>query len=233
MIRIANAPLAALFCVLSLTVAAQTPATDSPTPPLPPPHGTVLFERNSDDAVPASSQPTQAAAEPSQTAAALSDEERAAPVITAWDLDARIAPASSQLEMRARVTLRNGSALPLSHIALQISSTLTWQSATLLDAQRTRLAVVQQEAFPGVKIILVSILPSERENDKMMQANALIKGNDDGQSVYFLNLVPLMPLVTKTLPNGKLESSYKGIGPDGLHPDAGGYQTAGLEPWNR
>jgi hypothetical protein len=45
--------------------------------------------------------------------------------------------------MRARLTLRNDSAKPLTRIALQISSTLVWQSVTLLDAAHTKLTIEQ------------------------------------------------------------------------------------------
>ena len=45
--------------------------------------------------------------------------------------------------MRARVTVRNDATTPLTHIALQISSTLTWESATLTGATRTRLPLAQ------------------------------------------------------------------------------------------
>jgi hypothetical protein len=134
----------------------QAPAqAPTPEPTQPTPHGTVLFERHSDpDTQPADS-PAAAPAQPQaskETAApdedklsgsALSDEQRAALTVSAYDLDARLIPASSQLEMHARLTLRNDSAAPLSRIALQISSSLTWQSATLLDAARTKLNVVQ------------------------------------------------------------------------------------------
>jgi lysophospholipase L1-like esterase len=81
-----------------------------------------------------------------------------------------------------------------------------------------------QEAFSGVKIILVSILPNQRAEDKMMQVDSLIKGDADEESVYFLNLVPLMPEVVTTAPNGQIDTNWKGIGPDHLHPDASGYQ---------
>jgi len=81
-----------------------------------------------------------------------------------------------------------------------------------------------EEAFPGVKIILVSIMPNERANDKMMQVNALIKSYADDQSVYFLDLVPLMPAVVTNLPGGRTDTNWKGLGKDRLHPDASGYQ---------
>jgi lysophospholipase L1-like esterase len=81
-----------------------------------------------------------------------------------------------------------------------------------------------QEVFPGVKIILVSIIPNERAHDKMMQANSLIKNYADDSTVYYLDLVPLMPEVTTTTPDGKTDTNFKGISPDHIHPDASGYQ---------
>jgi hypothetical protein len=81
-----------------------------------------------------------------------------------------------------------------------------------------------QETFSGVKIILVSIPPSERGHDKMSQVNSLIKGDADGSSVYFLNLVPLMSEATTTDASGKANTTWKGIAADHLHLDANGYQ---------
>ncbi len=107
----------------------------------------MLFERHTDDD--AAPQPTPAitASVPTTDArlsgSALSDEERSAITVTAYDLDARIAPATSQLNVRARLALRNDSAKPLTRVALQISSTLIWQSATLLDAMHTKLFIEQ------------------------------------------------------------------------------------------
>lgn len=81
-----------------------------------------------------------------------------------------------------------------------------------------------EEAFPGVKIILVSIMPNERAEDKMRQVNSLIRGQADGENTFFLNLVPLMPSVSTTDASGKISTTWKGLGPDRLHPDASGYQ---------
>jgi hypothetical protein len=64
--------------------------------------------------------------------------------ITAYDLDAHLAPAASSLNMHARVTLRNDTATPLDHIALQISSTLHWDSVSLItETTPTKLAFTQ------------------------------------------------------------------------------------------
>ncbi len=81
-----------------------------------------------------------------------------------------------------------------------------------------------QAAFPGVKIILVSIMPNQRAQDKMMATDAIIKNFADNQSVYWLDLVPLMPPVTTTKADGTTDMNWKGLGGDHLHPDASGYQ---------
>jgi lysophospholipase L1-like esterase len=81
-----------------------------------------------------------------------------------------------------------------------------------------------QAAFPGVKTILVSIMPNQRAQDQMMAVNALIKNFADNQTVYWLDLVPLMPPVTTTKPDGTTDKNWKGLGTDHLHPDASGYQ---------
>ena len=69
-------------------------------------------------------------------------------------------------------------------------------------------------------------------NEKMMAADALIKEYADGQSVYWIDLVPLMPQVMVTSPEGKVDVSFKGLGSDRLHPDATGYQiwSEAMEP---
>jgi lysophospholipase L1-like esterase len=81
-----------------------------------------------------------------------------------------------------------------------------------------------QETFPGVKIILVSIMPCERAHDTMMQANSIIKNNADDSTVFYLNLVPLMPPIMTTNPDGSVDTNWKGLGKDRLHPTAEGYQ---------
>jgi beta-glucosidase len=89
------------------------------------------------------------------------------------------------------------------------------------DGVRQVLATTQLNV-PGVKIILVSILPNLRTEDTMMEADNYLRGMADDSSVYYLDLVPLMPPVMG--PDGKTITNYKGVGPDGLHLDATGYQ---------
>jgi lysophospholipase L1-like esterase len=69
--------------------------------------------------------------------------------------------------------------------------------------------------YPMTKIILVSILPNARATQLMTEANALIRPFADDKTVFYLDLVPLMPPVG---------DNWKGLGPDKLHPDASGYQ---------
>jgi lysophospholipase L1-like esterase len=72
-----------------------------------------------------------------------------------------------------------------------------------------------QAIFPGIKIILVSIMPNKRANDLMMSANAILRTFADDKTIYYLDLVPLMTPVG---------DNWQGLGPDHLHPDASGYQ---------
>jgi hypothetical protein len=132
-----------------------TPAQQQPTPATAQPHGEVLFQSHGEppaapqDALPQDTTlaPTNSAASQDKsqpTGPALTDKERAAILFTAYDLDARLTPASSRLSVRARLTLRNIGSEPLSRIALQISSTLHWQSVSLIPDQHASL-------IPGAK----------------------------------------------------------------------------------
>jgi lysophospholipase L1-like esterase len=84
----------------------------------------------------------------------------------------------------------------------------------IADGVKVLLAKTQQ-VFPGIKIILVSIMPNQRANQKMMDADELIRVLPDGDTVEYLDLVPFMPA---------LGSNWVGLGPDHLHPDARGYE---------
>ena len=69
--------------------------------------------------------------------------------------------------------------------------------------------------YPATKIILVSILPNARATALMTDANALIRGFADDHTVFYLDLVPLMPATG---------DNWVGLGPDKLHPTEAGYQ---------
>ncbi len=138
---IRTAPKLLGLCLLALTAPAFTqqtqPSTTEPSDPppaqqadpqpIPPPRGTVLFNR-SDDA-PDSSRKLESIPSGGREdqKATVSDDVRSALTFTAYDLDAHLTPAQSQLVMRARFTVRNDSPDPLPRIAFQLSSTLRWE----------------------------------------------------------------------------------------------------------
>ena len=116
------------------------PATQDSTPSEqpPPPKGQVLFQ--SHGAPPAATPESEAQgrtvlAKPAEKPSGpeLTDLERSAVTFVVYDLDARLVPATSRLAMRARLTLRNDGTEPLTRLALQISSTLNWETATLVS----------------------------------------------------------------------------------------------------
>ena len=77
-------------------------------------------------AAPAARQPT-----PEQVAEALSDREREAITFTSYDLDVHLRPAESKLSAVARLQLRNDGGAPLRRVALELSSTLHWESVSV------------------------------------------------------------------------------------------------------
>lgn len=80
-----------------------------------------------------------------------------------------------------------------------------------------------QQTFPGVKIILVSILPNARATAKMAAVNTITRSYANDRNVFYLDLA------ADLTPAG---DSWKGLGPDRLHPNAEGYElwAAALEP---
>ncbi len=74
-----------------------------------------------------------------------------------------------------------------------------------------------QEKFEGIKIILVSIMPNKRANQKMMDTNSIIREYEktEDESVTYLDLVPLMTPVG---------DNWLGLSKDHLHPDESGYE---------
>jgi hypothetical protein len=72
---------------------------------------------------------TEAPSTPATTpAGTITDAERIAITITAWDLEVHLTPRDESLEAHARVTLRNDSAAPLKVVPLQISSSLHFET---------------------------------------------------------------------------------------------------------
>jgi len=111
----------------SFTAAQQPAAAARPHAPSTSQGGRVLFEGNdATERTPAeSSKPTET---PAGVVAAITDAQRSAILFTARDLDLHIAPTTAQLSARARFTVTNTGKEPLKALALQISSTLDWES---------------------------------------------------------------------------------------------------------
>ena len=92
----------------------------APAPNPPGSHSQVLF-----------SGPPKTSAPLSTPTSTITDAQRRAVVITAWDLDVHLTPRDQSLEARALVTLRNGGSTRLTAIPLQLSSTLHFESIGL------------------------------------------------------------------------------------------------------
>ncbi len=135
--RILRMSLLSPLAILLASLAAHAQSTPSEQP-LPPPRGQVLFQSHGEPPpTPDSDTPNRTAAIPPSQAPSgplLTDAQRSSLLFTAYDLDARLAPATGSLTMRARITLRNIGSEPLSRIALQISSSLLWTSASIIPS---------------------------------------------------------------------------------------------------
>jgi hypothetical protein len=120
------------------------PAQNEPAPP----KGKVLFEREEKQPAPDAAAPEAATAVPATGESSsvhsdtqtpivpdadvtVSDEEREAITFTAYDLDLHLTPASAGIEAHANFTVRNDGKAPLTRIAVQISSSLAWESLRL------------------------------------------------------------------------------------------------------
>ncbi len=114
----------AIAVLVSTSALAQTPQQPAPeAPPASEPHGTVLFNRNQDTPPPTEKKPASP-----KTIASVTDADRSSLTFTAYDLDVHLVPAKSHIAVRATFTVRNTGTQPLSHLPLQLSSTLHWES---------------------------------------------------------------------------------------------------------
>jgi hypothetical protein len=112
----------------------------------PPPNGKVIFQKDDktdavtdadseDQKVPADSssssssspQPVEKAG-PADADVIVSDEEREAIAFTAYDLDVHLKPATAAIEAHTNFTVRNDGKVPLTRVAVQLSSSLAWES---------------------------------------------------------------------------------------------------------
>jgi hypothetical protein len=132
--------------LLAATLFTTSLIAQEQTPP-PEPHGEVLFQSHGDP--PPEEKRTQPVlpfdgATSASKDPELTDTERSALTITRYDLDARLKPADAHLSLRADMVLRNDGAAPLTRVALQISSTLTWDSVSLMTETRASTLVLSQ-----------------------------------------------------------------------------------------
>lgn len=111
------------------------------TEPAPPPQGTVMFSSQHPPTVqrPAySSSDGQATVEQGppdvRPQTPVRNSERAAVQITGYDLNVHLIPAAAREEVQAKLTLRNASADPVRRVALDLSSSLRWQSVAVVSA---------------------------------------------------------------------------------------------------
>lgn len=174
--------LAFLLLAGTLPVAAgqtsQTPPPATDAAPvqeaLPPPQGQVIIQSHGappsmpDAAAGVSATQTSAPAQPvadQDVKADLTDTDRSALLITSYDLDVRLRPASAGLSARARVTVQNTGSTSLKQVALQISSSLRWESAALVTKnQRLSLPIAQHRLdtdadHTGAETELILTLP--------------------------------------------------------------------------
>lgn len=118
-----------IFCFMAFTCPAQTapPAHQQEVQPHP---GKVIFSRSTDENGQTTDQTVLPAPSGNQTVAkpSVDDAERQAVTITSYGLDVHLRPAEQQIAVRALISVRNDSQLPLTRIPLQISSSLNWES---------------------------------------------------------------------------------------------------------
>lgn len=72
-----------------------------------------------------------------------------------------------------------------------------------------------QKKFPGIKVLLMSLLPNSRAAEKMAEANALLAAMADNKTIVYVDLA------AKFTPEG---DNWKGLGRDKLHLTAEGYE---------
>jgi lysophospholipase L1-like esterase len=84
---------------------------------------------------------------------------------------------------------------------------------------RAIIAKVQAK-WPGVKVVLLGILPNGRQTERMAATNLLLPALADGKQVHYLDLGPRFP---------REGENWKGLLPDRLHLTTAGYETWAAE----
>ncbi len=132
--------LAAVVLILASRAGGQEASAPSEAPAEHP--GTVILSRSVDQDItkPAAAAKTPENAPdktPDKDALAATDAERQSITFLSYDLDVHLRPSENEMAVRARVVVRNDSVLPLLRLPLQISSTLRWTIARVVDAPAT------------------------------------------------------------------------------------------------
>ena len=140
----------------SLAAAQQTAPSPEPATQHP---GTVIFSRSLDSTP--SEPPPAATTRPPAAADAVTDAERQAITFLAYDLDVHLQPREHAMAVRAQITLRNDSAIPLRRLPLQLSSTLQWKTIRIagLPAAFTQKLIDSDSDHTGALREAVIALP--------------------------------------------------------------------------
>lgn len=80
--------------------------------------------------------------------------------------------------------------------------------------------VATQKKFPGIKVVLMSLLPNARAAAKMAAANGLLAAMADKKTIHYVDLA------SRFTPVG---DNWKGLGRDKLHLTAEGYELWAAE----
>ncbi|WP_188552954.1 M1 family aminopeptidase [Edaphobacter dinghuensis] len=80
--------------------------------------------------------PTQSETKSAKSIDTISDAERSSLNFVDYDLDVHLIPAKSQLSVRAKLVVRNVGTEPLTDLAFQLSSSLTWESFAMRNGDR-------------------------------------------------------------------------------------------------
>ncbi len=126
---------AVAFAQQAPTQQSQPQSSTSQEDHLPPPRGNVLFSRSSSDAKPADVK------EPQPANTKVTDADRSALTFTAYDLDVHLMLKEQSIAVRAHVTVRNDSSQPLAQLPVQLSSALTFETASI---EGRKIAFTQQ-----------------------------------------------------------------------------------------
>jgi len=73
-----------------------------------------------------------------------------------------------------------------------------------------------QSLFPGVKTLLVSLTPNQRDDKVVVETNKILRDYADNQTIFYIDLYSQLP---------REANGWKGLRSDQLHLTAEGYQT--------